>query len=68
MKMRIPTAQGTGLETCEMLTLSTAHITGKTAEMLRQESHTNVMSLSVYEKKGSCGESYGWFIDRKSVV
>lgn len=66
MKIRIPTVQE--LETCEMLTLSTAHISEKTAELLRQEPYTNAMGLSVYEKKSSCDESYGWFIYLPNVL
>lgn len=50
------------LETCEMLTLSTAHISEKTAEMLRMEPETNAMGLSVYAKTGGSNDYYGWFI------
>lgn len=49
------------LEITKMLTLSTAHISQDTAAKLEQESDTNAMGLTVYEKSGS-GASYGWFL------
>lgn len=49
------------LEISKILTLGTAHITEKTADMLAQESELNVMRLTVYNK-WSDSEEYGWFI------
>ena len=45
------------LEIDKVLTISTAHITETTAEMLKKESTENNMFLSVYDKA-----DYGWFI------
>lgn len=45
-----------------MLTLSTAHISERTADMLAREPDSDFMGLSVYDKSIGDGESYGWFI------
>lgn len=46
-----------------MLTLSTAHVSEHTAEMLSREPETDEMQLSVYTKSGTPGsEGYGWYV------
>jgi hypothetical protein len=45
------------LEKTNLLTVSTAHITAKTAHMLEKEPTENAMCLCVYDKVG-----YGWYI------
>lgn len=45
------------LELYNIVHISTAHISKKTADMLEQEGVTNGLGISVYEKLG-----YGWFI------
>lgn len=45
------------LEITKMLTISTGHVTAKTADLLDAEPFENNLGIPVYEK-----ESYGWFV------
>lgn len=50
-------------ETQKMLTLSTAHVSGSTAEKLAREPELNAMGIAVYPKQGDVdGEGFGWFV------
>lgn len=49
-------------EISRILTLSSAHVTEKAAEMLEREPDLNAMGLSVYEKSAKDGEAYGWYV------
>lgn len=49
-------------EISSMLTLSSGHISGETAEKLEREGELNAMGLSVYPKANSDGESFGWYV------
>lgn len=45
------------MDIAKVLTISTAHISEETAELLSIEPETDTMGLSVY-----CKSEYGWFI------
>ena len=50
------------MEISKMLTLSTAHITEGTAQLLQETPDTDVLGIPVYEKS-----EYGWFIYLSSI-
>lgn len=61
-KCKLNDAHGYKPETCSMLTLSTGHVSGATAEMLDREGDLNAMGVSVYPKAAGGGEKFGWYV------
>lgn len=61
-KCKLNAAYGYRPETCSVLTLSTGHVSERTAEALEQESGLNAMGISVYPKDAGGGEKFGWYV------